>query len=55
MKKNKTIQGALQNALGLLNEEYQTVIDADLREQYKQTINEIEKAITIMETNNKVS
>ena len=46
---SKIIFKALNSALSLLNDEYETVIHADLRERYEETIDEIEKAIKIIE------
>jgi len=41
---------ALNSALSLLNDEYETVIPDDLRDRYEETIDEIEKAIKIIES-----
>jgi len=49
ISKKKEVAEALHHALSLFNDEYETVINADLREQYKETIDEIEKAIKIIE------
>lgn len=46
----KIILKALNSALSLLNDEYETVIHADLRERYDEAIGEIEKAIKAIES-----
>lgn len=51
MKKNPIILDALHNALTLLSEEYETVLNTELKGQYKQAIDKIENAIKMI--NNK--
>jgi hypothetical protein len=53
MTKNEIILDALRNALTLLNEEHETVINAELIGKYEQTIDKIEDAIKIMSNKKK--